>query len=177
MNLRLLIYSTICILITSSFHPLHEIKISTSEIDYKNNTIQIRIKLFADDLASALSQQTKKNVPFEGTSVDGNTLIFLNQYIQSNVAININNSPIKYHYKSSVIEENLAAEIKTVYLVYEATYTTNVPIKSFQLKNTLLFDAIPEQKNISKIHLFPNGDTNILTFENQNGDTQKQLLF
>jgi hypothetical protein len=177
MNLRILTYSIIFILITSSFHPLHEIKISTSDIELKNNIIQIRIKLFADDLASALSQQTKKNVPFEGTSVDANTLIFLNQYIQSNVAITINNSPVTYHYKSSVIEENLAAEIKTVYLVYESIYSNKAPIKSFQLKNTLLFDAIPEQKNISKIRLLQNDETKILTFENQNGDTQKQLLF
>ncbi len=177
MNVGTTIYSIIFLLIASGFQPLHEIKISTSEIDYKNNTLQIRIKLFADDVSSALSQQTKKHVPFEGTTIDAHTLLFLNQYVQSNFVMSINGTVISYQYKKSVIEENLAAEIKTVYLVYEAPYKSTSAIKSVQIKNTLLFDAIPEQKNISKITLFPNGETKLLIFENQSGDIQKSLSF
>lgn len=161
---------------TSSFH-LHEIKISTSEILMSKNIIQIQIKLFADDLSSTLSQVVKKPVYFNGKEVDHTTLAHLNQYVKSNFAMSINNVPIQYTFKSSVIDDNQYTQIKTVWLVYEVHYNNTQAIKTFELKNTLLFDGSPEQKNITKVSLIPNSESKSLVFENQNDDIKKQIQY
>ena len=49
-------------------------------------------------------------------------------------------------------------------------------IKTFELKNTLLFDGVPEQKNISKIML-ENREAKTLTFDNQNEDVKKLIQY
>lgn len=164
------------LLATSSFQ-LHEIKISTSEITLNKNIIQIRIKLFADDLSSSLSQVVKKPVYFNGKEVDHTTLGHLNQYIKLNFSMSINNAPIQYTFKSSVIDDNQSTQIKTVWLVYEAPYNNSQAIKIFELKNTLLFDGSPEQKNITKVSLIQNSDAKTLVFENQNNDVKRQIQF
>lgn len=161
---------------TSSFQILHEIKISTSEITMKKNIMQIKIKLFADDLSSTLSQVVKKTVYFNGTEVDPATMKHLNDYVNSNFSININNVSIPLTFKSSLIDDNLSSQIKTVWLTYECTYSKPESIKTFELKNTLLFDGSPEQKNISKI-LLENKESKTLTFENQNGDVKKLIQY
>jgi hypothetical protein len=172
-----IIVSCITILLAvSSFQILHEIKISTSEITMKKNVMQIKIKLFADDLSSTLSQIVKKTVYFNGTQVDAATLTQLNAYVKSNFAISINNTAIPYTFKSSLIENNLSTQIKTVWLTYECTYKNPEAIKSFELKNTLLFDGIPEQKNISKI-IMENGESKTLTFENQSDEVTKRIQY
>lgn len=138
--------------------------------------MQIRIKLFADDLSSVLSQITKKPVYFNGTTVDPTTLGYLNSYVKSNFSISINNTPVAYTFKSSTVDNNQDAQIKTVWVVYECTYKNPEAIKTFELKNTLLFDGIPEQKNISKI-ILEHKEAKTLTFENQNNDIKKSIQY
>lgn len=172
-----IIVSCITLLIAfSNFQILHEIKISTSEITMSKNIMQIRIKLFADDLSSCLSQITKKQVDFNGTTVDAATLTHLNPYIKSNFAISINNIPVSYAFKSSSVDDNKDTQIKTVWLVYECSYKNPQAIRTFELKNTLLFDGIPEQKNISKIML-EHKEAKTLTFENINNNTRKSIQY
>lgn len=140
------------------------------------NIMQIKIKFFADDLSSSLSQLTKKAVLFNGTEVDASTLAHLNAYVKSNFAISINNTPIAYTFKSSLVDDNLSTQIKTVWVTYECSYKNPEAIKTFELKNTLLFDGIPEQKNISKIML-ENREAKTLTFDNQNEDVKKLIQY
>lgn len=172
-----IIVSCITILLAaSSFQILHEIKISTSEITMKKNIMQIKIKFFADDLSSTLSQLVKKTVYFNGTEVDPATLAHLNAYVKSNFALSINNTPVSYTFKSSLVDDNLSSQIKTVWVTYECSYKNPEAIKTIELKNTLLFDGIPEQKNISKIML-ENREVKTLTFENQNDDVKKIIQY
>lgn len=155
----------------------HEIKISTSEITLANSSIKIRIKLFADDLTSCLSQIAKKQVPFEGTSVDSKTLVLLNDYVKQNFMCSINNVNIHYRLVSSVIDNNQDMQLKTVELNYVADYKTGQSIKKCILKNTLLFDACPEQKNITKISLIPNKEAQTIIIENIKDETQKEITY
>ncbi|WP_018343881.1 DUF6702 family protein [Cytophaga aurantiaca] len=176
MKTNIIVSCLTILLAVSSFQILHEIKISTSEITMKKNVMQIKIKFFADDLSSTLSQIVKKTVYFNGTQVDNATLTHLNTYVKSNFAITINNTAVPYTFKNSLIDDNLSTQIKTVWLTYECTYKNPETIKSFELKNTLLFDGIPEQKNISKI-ILENRETKTLTFENQNDDVKKLIQY
>jgi hypothetical protein len=174
---KIILVSCIAILLAvSSFQILHEIKISTSEITMKKNVMQIKLKFFADDLSSTVSQFVKQTVDFNGTQVDATTMTYLNSYIKSNFAISINNTPLLLTFKSSLIDDNLSTQIKTVWVTYECLYKNPEAIKSFELKNTLLFDGIPEQKNISKI-LLENRETKTLTFDNQNEDVKKTIQY
>jgi hypothetical protein len=160
----------------TSFQPLHEIKISTSEIEMNKNIMQIRIKLFADDLSSSLSQIIKEPVYFNGPKIDAATLKVVNAYVKSNFEIALNNIPIEYILKSNIIDNNLSTQIKTVWLTYQYSYKNIAAIKSIELKNTLLFDGIPEQKNISKIML-EDKETKTLLFDNQNNDTKRTIQY
>lgn len=176
MKTTLIICCITILIAVSSFQILHEIKISTSEITMNKNIMRIQIKMFADDLSSTLSQITKKAVYFNGTTVDPTTLAHLNTYVKSNFAISINDTSIPYTFKSSTVDDNQDVQIKTVLLVYECTYKNPEAIKTLELKNTLLFDGSPEQKNISKITL-ENKDVKTLTFENLNNDIKKRIQY
>ena len=176
MKTNIIVCCITTLLTVSSFEILHEIKISTSEITMKKNVMQIKMKFFADDLSSTLSQVVKKTVYFNGTEVDPTTMGALNAYIKSNFAISINSSTVAYTFKSSLIDDNLSTQIKTIWLTYECVYKNPEAIKTFELKNTLLFDGIPEQKNISKI-ILENREAKTLTFENQNDDIKKTIQY
>ncbi len=173
----LYIFGVFILLLSYSFCPVHALKISTSEILQKDKNLQIKIKLFADDLGSGLSQICKKNVPLEGASIDKQTLLALNPYIFKNFQISVNNAEVKMLFKKSLIEEDQAAGTKIVWLFYEVGNVGNQKIKTMALRNTLLFDAIPEQKNISTVKLFQEENTKTILFENQNGDSIKQIQF
>lgn len=177
-NMRLFVFACLTVLLaTVSSFRLHEIKISTSEVTITNTTAKIHIKLFADDLASCLSQFTKKHVPFDGTTVDEKTLVALNQYIKRNYALSVNNIPLTYEISNSIIDNNQDEQLKTIELIYVADFKTNVPIKKILLKNTLLFDGIPEQKNITKINILSTKISNTIVIENIKEETQKELSY
>ncbi len=155
----------------------HEIKISTSEITLANTSIKIRIKLFADDLTSCLSQIAKKHIPFDGTTVDSKTLVLLNDYVKQNFVCSINNVNVSYRFVNSVIDNNQDTQLKTVELNYIADYKTGQLIKKCLLKNTLLFDGSPEQKNITKVALIPNKETQTIIIENIKEEIQKEIIY
>lgn len=176
MNIQIFLTGLIIVLF-SSFCPLHPLKISSSEITCTDKKLQVKIKLFADDFGAALSQLSKKQVPFDGISVDPQTLLLIHQYIHSNFQISINRKAVRMLFYKSIIEEDEAASTKLVWLFYEVKTMDCPKIKRMTLKNTLLFDAIPEQKNISTVKLFQNENIKTVLFENQKEDTVKELYF
>lgn len=176
MKLSIITACTAILFFLSGF-TTHEIKISTSEITLANTSIKIRIKLFADDLTSCLSQIAKKQVPFDGTTVDSKTMILLNDYVKQNFVCSINNINVNYRFVNSAIDNNQDMQLKTVELNYIADYKTGQPIKNCILKNTLLFDGSPEQKNITKVALIPNKEAQTIIIENIKEERQKEIIY
>lgn len=164
------------LIVFCSFICVHAIKISTSEIVYSNSILKIKIKLFADDLGASLSQITKKEVQFDGLAVDAATMKVLDAYIKGNFSIAINNSEVELLHKKTVMEEDLSAGTKVVWLYYIVENVSEKNIKEMEIKNTLLFGAIPEQKNICTVKLHSNENGEIILFENQNNDKIKKIL-
>lgn len=177
MNIQLFLTGLFIVVFNSSFCPLHPLKISSSEIACMDKKLQVKIKLFADDFGAALSRLSRKQVSFDSTSVDPKTLIVLNQYIHSNFQMSINKKAVKMLFIKSIIEEDEAASTKLVWLFYEVEAINCLKIKTMTVKNTLLFGAVPEQKNISTIKLFQNENVKTLLFENQKEDSVKALNF
>ena len=100
----IIIATCITILLIASGFTSHEIKISTSEVTLTNTTVKIRIKLFADDLTSCLSQIAKKHIPFDGKTVDPKTMAILNDYVKQNFVFSINNTTLSYRFVISLID-------------------------------------------------------------------------
>lgn len=160
-----------------AFKPMHELKLSTSEIKFENNKLQIKIKLFGDDLGAALALKMKRTMVFEGKEVNKTILPYLIQYVQENFKFNINGVNTSYKFLKTSIEEDQIAATNIVWVYCEVPHFSNKSLKSINLKNTLLFNVCPEQKNITALKLIQDGDTKTLLFENMNEDNYKEIKY
>jgi len=177
MNIAKTISFLVLFIFIGAFKPMHELKLSTSEIKFENNKLQIKIKLFGDDLGAALALKMKRTMVFEGKEVNKTILPFLNQYIQENFRFNINGVNTAYKFQKTTIEDDLISATNIVWVYYEVSKFSNKSLKSITLKNTLLFNVCPEQKNITALKLIQDGDTKTLLFENMNEDNYKEIKY
>lgn len=162
------------LIVLSSSQIFHRIKTSISEIFIKNNIIRIRIKLFTEDLSSMLHQTINQHIAGELTDLNSEVLEHLHTYIRSNFSIAINDDIVRYSFKHFSTEHHSSAQTKKIWLIYEYTHTDK--IKTFELKNTLLFDGLQKQKNKCRITLNEK-ETQTHVFQKHKTELVKKIQF
>ena len=126
---------------------MHKYYISLTKIDYKkeSNSIQITLRIFIDDIQETINSTYNKNLelglPSESKKID--TLI--NKYIVPKLKVKINNVDRTYTYLGKEYED----EVVFVYLEIENIKVVN----SIEIKNNILMEKFPNQKNIIKLNI------------------------
>ena len=92
-----------------------------------------------------------------------------NGYFGNRFSLSINDVQPKWSYKKMW----LSSEV--MYVEYEASLKEHQKVKIVKVKDYLLFDDFPEQKNIVNINL--NGEIKVLTFDNTSERTFKEVRF
>jgi len=138
------------LLLMSSFHPIkHPFYVSVVELHYKQKeqTLQVSVKLFSNDLEDALQRTSKKNIdllhPKDQTEIDS----ILLHYISKRLAIQVNSKTQVLNFIGFEKEEEAVwtyLEIKKCALP-----------KKLNVNTTLLYDYLPQQINI--VHADING--------------------
>jgi hypothetical protein len=156
------------ILSTQSAFVMHPVNVTVTDISWKEGKATLQFMFFTDDFESCLQENFHTDLDFVNKGIDSNGEKLIQQYIESNFAIDVNGN----HEKLNFIQVWAKGEV--LYVKYEAPAQKTSDVKSVKIKNTLLFSDFPEQKNIVNIHY--NEDLKILSFKN-GGETEKAITF
>ena len=147
---------------------LHPINMTVTDISFKDKKICMKIKFFADDFQAALSQAMKVPVDLVNQPLSKSEG-HIKKYISARLNVLVDKAPVKWSYKKSWLSNDV------MYVEYEAVLKAPETIKSLEVKDVLMFDDFPEQKNIVNVTL--NGDLQVLTYDNGSDDTLKKIDF
>lgn len=159
-NKRLLFFLILCSFAILSFK-MHKFYVSVTQINFAEDkkTIQITTRIFIDDLNNALEQKHKKIFYLGSSKENPEQITQLKQYLLENLLLKVNGKSKEIVFLEKEIED----DVIICYLVVR-----NIPkITSLEIKNTTLFNFLPEQQHI--IHTQINGKklSALLTFDNQ----------
>ena len=125
-----------------SFNLKHPYYLGVSELKYidKQQTINVSIRLFTNDLEVALKKTTAQKIdlinPTDKAQID--SLLF--NYIKKRFNVIVNTSPSKLRYVGYEKEE------ESIWTYLEIAQATEP--KKITVENALLFDFLPQQINI-----------------------------
>ena len=115
----------------------HKYYVSVTEIAIKNDKLEIIVRCFPDDIENILHDDYQ----IDADITDKKTKPYLEDYLRSHFELFINDDePLDYQFLGTTIEDNFLV------LLLQAKLPEKV--KKIKVKNTLLFDAFDEQKNI-----------------------------
>ncbi len=148
-------YSIIALLFLLSFSAqAHKFYVSISQINYnqKNNSLEITLKLFTDDLEKSVAAFSHHPVSID-QSTDEDASI--KAYILKNLKIEINNKLQTINYLGKELENDVSwcyLEIKNVN-----------PFNELEITNSIFTDLFDNQKNLIQISAFNKEESTVLT--------------
>jgi hypothetical protein len=146
---------------------MHPVNVGITDIRQKDDKLNIHFKLFADDFQSCINTNFRQNFDFVNKGIDAKGTDCIKKYILENFKLTVNKSPKELKF----VKAYLNGEIFHI----EFETTAKGKISSASVKNILLFNDFPEQKNIVNFHL--NNDLQLLEFENGSEEYIKEITF
>ena len=146
-----------------AFTAAHKYYVSVTQIDYiqEQESVQITTRIFIDDFENVLRQRYDSSLVLNDNRDEEAIDDYIEKYLLSRIQIKINNSPATIKYLGKKYTDDIA----NCYL--EITNVKN--IKTFEVKNEVLYDVFPDQKNIVRTHINSKNKSFILIAENDKG--------
>lgn len=146
-----------CSLSFFAFEAIHDYYISTTQIDYIEETqsLQITSRLFLSDIESLLRQRYDTNITFGEELKPKNVDTYIESYLREKISVKINGEKVDFDF----IGEEYDYDIMKCYLEIQGVNSIN----SFEITNKVLFDLIQEQQNIIKTKINSKQKSFILT--------------
>jgi hypothetical protein len=159
-NRFFIIFLMIISLAISSFE-MHKFYVSVTQINFAQDkkTIQITSRIFIDDLNNALEKKYKKKFYIGSTKETEEEIQLLKNYFSENFSIKVNSKTKPTVFLDKEIEDD-------VIILYHVIRDVS-KINSLEIKNTLLFDFLPEQQHIIHTQISGKKLSALLTFENR----------
>jgi hypothetical protein len=156
----------------------HSLKISTTTITYSQIKMHMKVKMVADDLTQGLSQYAKTRTSYEDGILNANAIKVLKNYMNENIEMNMNgNQLIDFNYDNIYVDHK-NPDMPVVYVEMSSKkQILNTDIKNIKMKNSLLFQYNPEQKNIVNFINIKTQEDQVLTFSNQENKSQQIVNF
>lgn len=139
---------------------LHKEYYSLTKIDYnqKENSVQITMRLFTNDIELALNKQHQKTLEI-GTSIESSeTDALLLSYLNQKFRIAINGKDAPYQYLGKEFEKN------EMFVYLEIPNIES--IVTIEVFASMLIEEFSEQENIVKLHINKQNKSLILTRRN-----------
>ncbi|QEE48280.1 hypothetical protein FUA48_01410 [Flavobacterium alkalisoli] len=120
--------------------------------------LQITARIFIDDLDKVLSDKNKKQFFLCTKKEVADADKYINQYVTEKLQVKVNGTvkPLK------ILGRETEDDILILYITAEA----KGKIKTLEVRNTMLFDAYPEQQNIINTKIDGNKKSLLLTNDN-----------
>jgi hypothetical protein len=127
---------------SADFHPIY---VSTTQVEYNesNKSLDIAIKVFSDDLESAISKSEGSLVEI-GTEKEAlNATELIVGYVKKNFSLEVNGKEVEYKFISRKLEK------KDFFAMWILVQVEKVrKLKSMKITNNLLIDLNYQQQNI-----------------------------
>ena len=161
MNLRKYLY--ILFFIPLVAFTMHKYYISLCEIEHneEQNTLQIIVGLFIDDLEYTLNKNHKKTLNLATKQEIENIDEYYQSYLNKHFKITVNNSLKPYIYIGKEYDDDIVRFYLEIANIEK--------IKSIEIINNLLFKDFEDQQNIVKIKVNRIHKTFYLTTKNDKG--------
>lgn len=159
-NKRFLLFLIICSLAISSFE-MHKFYVSVTQINFAQDkkAIQITSRIFIDDLNNTLEKKHKKKFYIGSTKESEEEIQLMKNYFNENFSIKVNSKSKPTVYLDKEVEDD-------VIILYHVIRDVS-KINSLEIKNTTLFDFLPEQQHIIHTQISGKKLSALLTFENR----------
>jgi len=120
-------------------HPFH---VSVSEIFYneKNESFEITMKVFTDDLENALRAYSKYDIYLDDNLDEKGISKWIREYLQLNFSLEVNGQKVEPLFLGA------EAEMDAVWCYLEVRDIRN--IKSIHVHNSVLMELFPDQVNL-----------------------------
>lgn len=158
-NKRFLFFLILFSLAVSAFD-IHKFYVSVTQINFAQDkkTVQITSRIFIDDLNNALEKKHKKKFYIGSIKETDEEIQLLKNYLNENFSIKVNSKLKPTVYLDKELEDD-------VIIVYQVIRDVS-KINSLEIKNTLLFDLLPEQQHIIHTQVLTKKQSALLTFDN-----------
>ncbi|MBC3845105.1 peptidase E [Winogradskyella echinorum] len=138
----------------------HEYYVSVTEIQYseEEKSLQIISQIFIDDFEKLLRERYDEHIVL---SPDNNKELiekYMKRYIADKLKIMVNSESVNFKFIGKEYKEDIT------YCYLEIENISN--IQSIEVKNTLLFDVLPEQQNIVRLKLLDKNRSFLLLPDN-----------
>lgn len=146
-----------------AFTAVHKYYVSVTQIDYLEDreSVQIITRIFIDDFENVLRERYDSSLVLNDNRNEEEIDNYIEKYLLSRIQVSINNAPVTIKYLGKKYTDDIA----NCYLEI-----TNVKaIKSFEIKNEVLFDIFPDQKNIVRTHINSKNKSFILIAQDDKG--------
>ena len=119
---------------------IHPFKISVSELNFneKNNSIEVTIKIFQDDLEYTLDQINHSEITLEENRKDLDQII--STYLRQKFVVKVNNNIMTAKFVGYELEEDV------IWIYIE--YIQINKLQEVSINNQLLVEAFPGQSNL-----------------------------
>lgn len=158
---------------------LHPLKLSVVDVTYSDKKLKVKFKLFVEDMDAVMGQYTKKPftlVKFADKEIDAPTQKQIAAYISGKFSMEINNVPLKFTFKKAYLDQAmLFTDYAVVFVELETKWLLSTPIKTISMTNSVMFEVVPEQKNMANIHI--GKIDHIFQFENEANTTTQKVGF
>lgn len=158
--LKSLLYFSVIIVLTSM--TMHKFYVSVTQVEYvqKQQSVQIISRIFIDDLELALQNRFDKNIKLTEEKESENVNAYIEKYFKQKLKITLNAKETPYKFLGKKYDNDI------LYFYFEIENVKD--LKQFQIRNQILFDALPDQQNIVKIKAKSEHKNYILTTDNDN---------
>jgi len=128
--------------IVSFFHPYY-ISMTEIEHDKTNNSLEISVRIFTDDLEKTIRQAYSGKVDLLNNSEKANSEKLIQQYITKHLSLKADNKNLNLQFIGFESEEG------SIWSYFECPGITN--LQSLEVNNTILYDFREQQINF--IHI------------------------
>lgn len=146
-----------------SFSVVHKYYVALTEIEFnkKQQTIEIIMSVFMDDIEIALNEEFKIDAQISNSNEVNNLDNYFSKYLTNNFKILINNTKKEYTFIGKEYDGNI------VYFYLEIENISKV--NTIEINNTVLIKYFNDQKNLVKVKVNNNQESLFLDKENNKG--------
>lgn len=146
-----------------SFTSVHKYYVSITQIEYvkEKQSLQIISRIFVDDFEKLIRNRYDNNITLNNNEDEVIIDQYVKKYLLEKIDISINGQPKAI----SFIGKKYDDDIMYCYLEIENIAS----IKSFEIKNKVLFDLFDDQKNIVRTNINDKNKTFVLIPEKDKG--------
>jgi hypothetical protein len=120
----------------------HKFYVGIFQVDHnaQKKMLQVTCRIFVDDLNSVLKKKYNRKFRLGEPDVSADDVSQMTRYINSNFSISVDGKPGTLEYRSYEMESNVVVSYFRIINIAK--------VKSLEIRNSVLFDLVPEQQNI-----------------------------